>query len=91
MNLIEKLTEHDDEVVSCPKHFVDMAEHLETDPDPYFTDTSNWYYAGNGNMQLVYFNYVEYIICSEFNFCCKFYLYNTEHGYLHTKDFLLSR
>ncbi|KAI8434451.1 hypothetical protein MSG28_012473 [Choristoneura fumiferana] len=47
VNLIEKLTEHDDEVVSCPKHFVDMAEHLESDPDPYFTDTSNWYYAGN--------------------------------------------
>ncbi|XP_047996282.1 uncharacterized protein LOC125234128 [Leguminivora glycinivorella] len=67
--LLEYLKEHSDDIISCPKHIVDMAMHWDNDPDPYFNSAYNWYYAGNGNMQLVVIDGKEYLMCSEIHVC----------------------
>ncbi|KAJ2949701.1 hypothetical protein O0L34_g15632 [Tuta absoluta] len=66
-SLVDKYESLNDEVVYCPKHLVDMAAYLDSDPDPYFDDSYNWYYAGHGNMQLICVNWVDYLLHSEFN------------------------
>ncbi|XP_026750021.2 uncharacterized protein LOC113510713 [Galleria mellonella] len=62
-----KLEVCNDEVIQCPKYMVEMAEILESDPDPNFTDCYNWYYSGSGNLQLVCINWVDYLLHSEFS------------------------
>lgn len=58
---------HGDDLLECPKVYVEMAEHWERNPDKFFDCNYNWYYAGNGNMQLKTFNGQDYLIHSEFN------------------------
>lgn len=70
--LLAHLKEHSDDIISCPKHLVDMAKHWDKDPDPYFNSVYNWYYAGNGNMQLLIIDGKEYLMCSEINICYLF-------------------
>ncbi|XP_063627290.1 uncharacterized protein LOC134798835 [Cydia splendana] len=70
--LVAHLKEHSDDIISCPKHLVDMAIHWDNDPDPYFNSTYNWYYAGNGNMQLLVIDSKDYLMCSEINVCYLF-------------------
>lgn len=64
-----------DQVVHCPKHFVDIAAHLDTNPDPYFDSSYNWYYAGNGNLHIICINWVDYLLHSEFSNVCKYVNY----------------
>ncbi|XP_041980760.1 uncharacterized protein LOC121734300 [Aricia agestis] len=66
-NVIEKFEDLNGEVVRCPKLLVDMAAHFESRPDPYFDSTYNWYYAGNGNLQLVCLDWIDYLLYSELN------------------------
>ncbi|KAJ0174959.1 hypothetical protein K1T71_009100 [Dendrolimus kikuchii] len=58
---------HNDNVLECPKAFVEMAEHWEQNPDVFFDSNYNWYYAGNGNMQLINFHGSDYLLHSELN------------------------
>ncbi|XP_049872198.1 uncharacterized protein LOC126371039 [Pectinophora gossypiella] len=81
-SMLDKFESFNEDVVRCPKQFIDIAAHLESDPDPYFDDSYNWYYAGNGNMQLICINWIHYILRSVFN---KLYLlfFNKEEFSLH--------
>ncbi|CAH2087668.1 unnamed protein product [Euphydryas editha] len=65
-NMMQKYESLNEEVVQCPKHIVEMAAHLDSDPDPYFNSSYNWYYAGNGNLQIVCIDWVDYLLYSEF-------------------------
>ncbi|CAK1542006.1 unnamed protein product [Leptosia nina] len=56
-----------EDVISCPKLVVTTAELLKKDPEPYFDDTYNWYYAGFGNLQLLSLEGKDYILYSEFS------------------------
>ncbi|CAK1580809.1 unnamed protein product [Parnassius mnemosyne] len=66
-NMISKYESLNEEVVHCPKHLVDMAMHLDSDPDPHFDSSYNWYYAGRGNMQLICIHWRVYLLHSEFS------------------------
>ncbi|XP_026493478.2 uncharacterized protein LOC113398791 [Vanessa tameamea] len=65
-NMMQKYESLNEEVVQCPKHIVEMAAHLDSDPDTYFNSSYNWYYAGNGNLQIVCIDWVDYLLHSEF-------------------------
>lgn len=71
-NMLSKYTSINDTVVHCPKHLVDMAVHLDKDPDPYFDNAYNWYYAGSGNLQLIHIQWKDYLLHSVFNKLCKY-------------------
>ncbi|KAM3960393.1 uncharacterized protein ACR2FA_005488 [Aphomia sociella] len=62
-----KLESCNDEVMCCPKYMIELAEILENDPDPNFSDCYNWYYAGGGNLQRVCVNWIDYLVHSEFS------------------------
>ncbi|XP_072938285.1 uncharacterized protein [Epargyreus clarus] len=66
-NMTVKYEKLNDDVVRCPRHLVEMAAHMDSDPDPYFNSSYNWYYAGSGNLQLICINWVDYLLHSEFN------------------------
>ncbi|XP_032514420.2 uncharacterized protein LOC116767946 [Danaus plexippus] len=66
-NMNQKYEVLNDEVVQCPKHIVDTAAHIDSDPDPNFDSSYNWYYAGNGNLQLVCIDWIDYLLHSEFS------------------------
>ncbi|CAH0758261.1 unnamed protein product [Diatraea saccharalis] len=55
-----------DEVMECPKYLIELAARLANDPDPNFDATYNWYYTGNGNMQIICVNWVDYMLYSVF-------------------------
>ncbi|RVE49391.1 hypothetical protein evm_006006 [Chilo suppressalis] len=55
-----------DEVMQVPQYLIDLATRLEKNPDPNFDASFNWYYAGNGNMQIICVNWVDYTLHSEF-------------------------
>lgn len=57
----------DENVLYCPKSFVEMAEHYKKDPDPFLSSAYNWYYSGAGNLLITCLNGTDYIIHSEFN------------------------
>ncbi|KAL4717245.1 hypothetical protein ACJJTC_017132 [Scirpophaga incertulas] len=61
------LEHHNDEVLECPMYLIEMAAQLENDPDPNFKSTYNWYYSGNGNMQIICMQSVDYVLHSDFN------------------------
>lgn len=56
-----------DDVLHCPKYFIELAAHLENDPDPFHASKHNWYYAGSGNMITTSINGTDYIIHSDLN------------------------
>lgn len=61
----------DDNVLYCPKYYVDFAAHIENNPDHFFESNYNWYYAGHGNMHTTSINGSDYIIHSDLNCLCK--------------------
>lgn len=77
---MQKYESLNEEVVQCPKHIVEMAAHLDSDPDPYFNSSYNWYYAGNGNLQIVCIDWVDYLLYSEFTTVCKYNIYCHYHS-----------
>lgn len=64
-----------EEVLHCPKDLVEVAEHWEKDPDIYFDASYNWYYAGNGNMQMISIGGDDYLVHSDMN-CLYLSLFN---------------
>ncbi|XP_023939388.2 uncharacterized protein LOC112046814 isoform X2 [Bicyclus anynana] len=67
LKVLENYEQINEEVVQCPKHLIDIAAHLDSDPTPHFNSSYNWYYAGNGNLQTVCIDWVDYLLHSEFN------------------------
>lgn len=76
INMMQKYEKLNDQVIQCPKHFVDMAAHIDSNPDPYFDSSYNWYYAGNGNLQVICIDWVDYLLHSEFSNVCKYLLFS---------------
>lgn len=72
-NMLQKYEKLNDQVVHCPKHLVNMAAHLDNNPDPYFDSSYNWYYAGNGNLHVICIDWVNYLLHSEFSNVCKYF------------------
>ncbi|CAH2049054.1 unnamed protein product, partial [Iphiclides podalirius] len=66
-NMLSKYKPMNETVAHCPKHLVDMAVHLDSDPDPNFDSSYNWYYAGAGNLQLMCIQWKDYLLHSVFN------------------------
>ncbi|XP_013169984.1 PREDICTED: uncharacterized protein LOC106119497 [Papilio xuthus] len=64
-NMLSKYEVLNDDVVHCPKHLIDMAKHWDSDPDPHFDSSYNWYYAGHGNLQLISIQWNDYLLHSE--------------------------
>lgn len=77
INVMDKYETLNEEVVQCPKHLVEIAAHLDSDPDPYFDAAYNWYYSGSGNLQLVCIDWVDYLLHSEFTEVCELFLDHT--------------
>lgn len=70
-----------EDVIQVPKCLIDLAAKMENDPDPNLDSTYNWYYAGNGNLQLICVNWVDYLLHSEFSVLCKYLVF----GYVEIK------
>ncbi|XP_068622601.1 uncharacterized protein TAF1C-like [Battus philenor] len=66
-NMLTKYESLNEDVVHCPQHLVDMAMHLDSDPDPYFDSSYNWYYSGHGNLQHICVQWSDYLLHSEFS------------------------
>lgn len=75
INVMDKYETLNEEVVQCPKHLVEIAAHLDSDPDPYFDAAYNWYYSGSGNLQLICIDWVDYLLHSEFTAVCELFLH----------------
>lgn len=69
----------DENVLYCPKFYVDLAAHLETDPDKFFEAKYNWYYAGQGNMHTTSINGCDYMIHSDLNSLRKLFVYYVDY------------
>lgn len=71
----KKIQRMNDDVIECPKYLLDLAAKLETDPNPNFDSTYNWYYAGSGNMQLICIGWVDYLLHSDHDSLCEYQKY----------------
>ncbi|XP_022129760.2 uncharacterized protein LOC111003522 [Pieris rapae] len=63
----QRLETLNEDVISCPKAIVSLAELLNNDPEPFFDANYNWYYAGFGNLQLIILFDKQYLMYSEFS------------------------
>ncbi|XP_045775857.1 uncharacterized protein LOC123874503 [Maniola jurtina] len=64
--VMESYEQLNEDVVQCPQYLVNLAAHLDSEPEPYFHAPYNWHYAGHGNLQPVCLHCADYLLHSQF-------------------------